>query len=181
MIKINLLPVPKARKQEALIIQTVVGIAGLVFVAAACYFVGLQKKEAIVVAGQKNDQMRRQIEQLKAQVGEVEKFKKQVQTLEEQLGVIRALEKGRTGPVRMMEELTDLVPRKLWITSFKESRKSVQLDGMAESGMVIADFLDSLKGSRFFQNPVLMVVTSQDQSGQPVHRFQITVGVKYDI
>lgn len=181
MIRINLLPVPKVRKQEALIVQAFIGVAALILVAVACYFVGLQKKDAIVAAQQRNEQMKRKIEELRAQVGEVEKFKKQVQALEEQLGVIRALEKGRTGPVKMMDELTEITPRKLWITNFKEQQKKVTMDGFAESGMVIADFLESLKGSRFFQNPTLIVVNSAEQDGNTIHKFQITAMVKYDI
>jgi len=181
MIRINLLPVPKVRKQEALIVQGFIGVAVLVLVAVACYFVSLQKKDAIVAAQQRNELMKRKIEELRAQVGEVEKYKKQVQTLEEQLGVIRALEKGRTGPVKMMDELTEIIPRKLWLSTFKEQGKRLNIDGFAESGMVIADFLDALKGSRFFQNPTLIGVSSSEQDGSTVHKFQITATVKYDI
>ncbi len=181
MIKINLLPVPKVRKQEALIVQSLVGVAALVLVAMGCFFVGKQKQEAINVATTRNSQKMAEIEQLKAQVGEVEKYKKQIQVLEEQLGVIRSLEKGRSGPVKVMDELTEIVPRKLWITSFKESAKKVQIEGFAESGMIIADFLDGLKVSRAFVNPVLLNVNSAEQEGTPVHKFQITMQVKYDI
>ena len=46
---------------------------------------------------------------------------------------------------------------------------------------VIADFLESLKGSRFFQNPTLIVVNSAEQDGNTIHKFQITAMVKYDI
>jgi type IV pilus assembly protein PilN len=181
MIRINLLPVPKVRKQQALIIQAVTGAVALVIVAGACYFVGLQKQSDITTQEAANTQIQRQIDELRAQVGEVEKFKKQVQTLEAQLNVIRSLERGRSGPVKMMEELSDIIPRRVWISSFREASKRVTIEGLAESGMVIADFLDSLKGSRFFENPVLIAVNSQDVDGQSVHRFQVTAGVKYDL
>lgn len=181
MIKINLLPVPKVRKQEALIIQAFAGIAALVIVAFACYLVGIQKKERNAMQAAENSALEQKIKELTAQVGEVEKYKKQAAVLEEQLGVIRALEKGRSGPVKMMDELTELIPRRVWITTFKESQKKVTIDGFAESGMVIADFLDSLKGSRFFQNPNLIVVNGAEQEGQAIHKFQITMMVKYDL
>jgi len=181
MIRINLLPVPKARKQEALIIQAVAGVVILVVVAVVCYFVTIQKKEINVVAQQRNEKLKQDIERLKAQVGEVEKYKQQMQVLQDQISVIRNLEKGRTGPVKMLDELTDLTPRHLWITSFKENQKRLSLDGYAESGMIIADFLDNLKASRFFQGANLVVVSSAEQEGQPVHKFTITASVKYDL
>lgn len=181
MIRINLLPVPKARKQEALIVQAFIGVAALILIVVGCYFVGLQKKDAILAAKQRNDMKQRQIDELRAQVGEVEKYKKQVQSLEDQLGVIRALERGRSGPVKVMDELAEILPRKLWLTSFRENQKKVTMEGMAESGMVIADFLDGIKGSRFFQNPTLIVVNSAEQDGNQLQKFTITASVKYDI
>jgi len=180
MIRINLLPVPKVRKQEALIIQAFAGIAALVLIGFACYMVGIQKQQRNAMQAQENAQLEQKIKELTAQVGEVEKYKKQAAVLEEQLGVIRALEKGRSGPVKMMDELTELIPRRVWITSFKEGGKKVSIDGFAESGMVIADFLDALKSSRYFQNPNLIVVNGAEQEGQPVHKFQITMAVRYD-
>lgn len=181
MIRINLLPVPKARKQETLIVQLVAGVLILGGVAAGCYFIGAGKKSEIASIAAQISQKQREIADLKAKVGEVEKYKKQAQVLEEQIGVIRALEKGRSGPVKMLDELTDLIPRKLWINTFKEGNKRVTVDGVAESGPVIADFLENLKASKYFSNPILSVVSAQDQDGLKLHKFTITFQVKYDI
>jgi type IV pilus assembly protein PilN len=181
MIRINLLPVPKTRKQEALILQTAIGIITLMSVAGVCYFVGLAKKSAITDLNKEIQNVQTEIDKLKAKVGEVEKFKKEAALLEQQLGVIRNLEKGRAGPVKMMDEFTALIPRKLWVTSFKEAAKKVNIEGVAESGTVIADFLDNIKSAKYFQNPQLSSVQGQDLDGQKVHKFIITMQVKYDI
>jgi type IV pilus assembly protein PilN len=181
MIRINLLPVPKARKSEALILQAVAGAVLLALVAVGCYFVSASKQSEIAQINKQIQEKQRELNELKAKVGEVEKYKKQAQVLEEQLGIIRALEKGRSGPVKMMDELTDLTPRKLWITTFKESGKKVTIDGIAESGPLIADFLDNLKSSKYFTGPQLSVVQAQEQEGLKLHKFTITLSVKYDI
>ena len=181
MIRINLLPVPKARKSEALIAQSVMGIAILALVAVGCYFVAASKQAEIDQIGKQIQEKQREINDLKAKVGEVEKFKHQAQVLEEQLGVIRSLEKGRSGPVKMMDELTDLTPRRLWISSFKENGKRVTIEGTAESGPVIADFLENLKSSKYFSNPTLSLVQSQETEGLKLHKFTVSFGVKYDI
>lgn len=181
MIRINLIVVPKLRKQETLVYQAAAGFVFLVVVFAGCYFWGLTKEDVKRSAQERIEVKKQEIRQLEASVGEVEKFKQQVRVLEEQLGVIRALEKGRSGPVKMMDELTDIVPRRLWLTSFRESGKRVTVEGLAESGMVIADFLDNLKSSRFFQNPSLVVVNSAEQEGVSLQKFSITLSVKYDL
>lgn len=181
MIRINLLPVPKARKSEALVLQLVAGVVILAGIAGVSFFISSQKEAEIAEIQGNIAQRQREIEELKAKVGEVEKYKRQAQELERQLGVIRNLEKGRSGPVKMMDELTQIIPRKLWISSFKEAGKRVTIDGQAESGPVISDFLDALKKSKHFTNPELSIVTGSDTQGQKTHKFTITAGVRYDI
>ncbi|MDB5037986.1 MAG: hypothetical protein JWQ35_1514 [Bacteriovoracaceae bacterium] len=181
MIRINLLPVPKVRKREALILQAVVGLVALILVTIGCYFVTISKQSEVTAKHAEIARKQRDIDELKAKVGEVEKYKTQAQNLEQQLGVIRSLEKSRNGPVKLMDELTEIVPRKLWITNYKETNKNVSLEGLAESGPVIADFLDALKASKFFSNVQLSAVTAADQNGNKMHKFTVTVAVKYDI
>jgi type IV pilus assembly protein PilN len=181
MIRINLIPVAKARKQEALILQAVAAVIVLGVVGVGCYFVTVGKQAMVTAKEQEIAQKKRDIEDLKQKVGEVEKYKQQAQTLEQQLGVIRALEKSRSGPVKLMDELTEMVPKKLWLSVFREQNKAVTVEGMAESGPVIADFLDSLKTAKYFSNVQLTSVTAADQSGAKVHKFVITINVKYDI
>lgn len=181
MIRINLLPVPKARRQQALIFQAVAGVACLIGVFLACKMITATKEGAIQQIQADISRKEREIEELKAKVGEVERFKTQAKNLEQQLSVIRALERGRSGPVKLMDELTELIPRKLWITNFRETNKSVSLEGVAESGPIIADFLESLKTAKYFSNAQLGTVNAADQNGQKLQKFTITVQVKYDI
>lgn len=181
MIRINLLPVPKARKQERLIIELAVAAASIVAVIAACLFVTGQKEKAIDVVSAENQQINQDINRLKAKVGEVERYKQKLKTLKDQLGVIQSLQAGRAGPVRMMDELTDLMPRKLWITSFRENNKNLTVDGFGDSGPVIADFLESLKTAQYFSDVELKNVVSATEDGVELHKFQITARVKYSL
>lgn len=179
MIRINLLPVPKARQQEALIIQAVAAVLAIGLTFGGCYLVTGTKQKEVDKVQEQISQTERKINELKAKVGEVEKYKKKLKTLEDQLGVIRKLQSGRSGPVRMMDEFTDLVPRKLWISSFKESAGKVALIGEADSGPVIADFLENLKKAKYFSNPQLGKVTASGQGTESTHKFDINVNVKY--
>lgn len=179
MIKINLLPVPKARQSEALIYQSLIGLVVIALVVVGCYFVGASKQTEIDRINGDISKVNREIEDLKAKVGEVEKFKKKLKSLEEQLGVIRRLQSGRTGPVRMLDEFTDLVPRKLWIQTFKESGGNLTIQGESSSGPDIADFLDRIKKAKYFENPELKTVQSSDSGDAATHKFSITMKVKY--
>ncbi|PIR23930.1 MAG: hypothetical protein COV44_00525 [Deltaproteobacteria bacterium CG11_big_fil_rev_8_21_14_0_20_45_16] len=180
MIRINLIPVPEVRKQEKLIIEAVVAAVAIILVFVGCYFVTASKQSGVAELEKQNREITEEINKLKAKVGEVEKYKQKLKTLKDQLAVINSLQAGRAGPVRMMDELTDLIPRKLWISSFKESNKKVTMQGFASDGPVIADFLDSLKTAKFFSDIDLQTVNQQDREGNSLQRFTINATVKYD-
>lgn len=181
MIRINLIPVPKVRKQEKLIIEAAVALAAIVVVVVACYLYSSGKQATLDALAKENKKIERQIAQLKAKVGEVEKYKQKLKTLRDQLAVINSLEAGRTGPVRMMDELTDLIPRKVWVTSFREKGRKVTIQGFGDDGQTIADFLEALKASKHFSGVDLSTVQSASQDSQDVHRFTINLNVKYDL
>lgn len=181
MIRINLIPVPKARRQEKLIIESLVGLFVILGTVIACYFIGVDKASSIEVLQAENDELNQEIAQLRSKVGEVDKYKEQAETLESQLGVIRSLEAARVGPVRLMDELTQIVPRQLWIDSFRESDRSVSIQGVASDGPVIADFMDNLKRSSFFDEPELNNVQSHEEGGVSLQRFSINMSVHYDL
>lgn len=180
MIRINLIPVPKVRKQQKLIIEAIVAVASIIGVVIVCSFVSSLKEQAVSKLKAENQEITNQISQLKSKVGEVEKYKQKLQTLKDQLGVINSLQAGRAGPVRMMDELTSLVPRKLWLTTFREQNKKVSVQGYGDDGPTIADFLDNLKQSQYFSNVELDGVQQAAQDGADVHRFTINMSVKYD-
>lgn len=181
MIRINLIPVPKVRKQERLIVEAIVAVAAIILVAVACMIVSSSKETTINELEAKNRQINEEINRLKAKVGEVEKYKQKLKTLKDQLGVINSLQAGRAGPVRMMDELTGLVPTKLWLTSFKETNRAVTVQGFASDGPIIADFLESLKKAQYFSNVDLKSVQQATENGSDIHRFTITAQVKYDL
>jgi type IV pilus assembly protein PilN len=180
MIRINLLPAPKARKQERLLIEGFIAALSIAGVIAGCIILSGTKERVIDDLEAHNQKIQVQINELKARVGEVEKFKQKQKTLTDQIKVIKDLEARRSGPVRMMDELTDLVPRKMWIESFKENNGKLSVQGTAQDGPIIADFLEAIKRSKHFLNAVLQNVQSQEVSGQTLHRFNINLDVKYE-
>lgn len=180
MIRINLIPVPKVRKQERLIVEAGIAVAVIIITCVVGYLIGASKYTEIEKYQAENRKITEEINKLKAKVGEVEKYKQKLKTLKDQLGVINALQAGRSGPVRMMDELTDLVPRKLWLNNFKEQNRKVTMQGVASDGPVIADFLENLKKAKFFSNVELLTVQAQEQDGLKLQRFTITADVKYD-
>lgn len=180
MIRINLLPVPKARKQERLIIELAVATVIIAVTLAVGYFVGDSKAAAIGRLRADNQALKEEINRYRARVGEVDKYKQKLQTLRDQLKVIESLQAGRSGPVKVLDELTEITPRRLWITNLKESNQKLNLQGVGEDGPTIADFLENLKQSKYFSNVELQNLQLQEQNGVKLQKFTINLNVKYN-
>ena len=82
----------------------------------------------------------------------VKAFKKQKKELQNKLDIIDSLERARNGPVRVLDELSQNVPGRLWLTAVKTKGSGIKLEGQSLDTGVVADFLRGLNGSAFFQN-----------------------------
>lgn len=174
MIKINLLPVRAAKKKETLRQQ--ISIAVMSFVAVLLvigYFhVGITKSLSEVNA--RTASVEEELKRTKAQIGEVSKYKEAKKVLEDKLGVIESLKKGKAGPVKMLDELSRVTPEKLWVSSFKEHDGGINIDGMAISEEVIAQFMTELEKSPAFKDIELVVTEQVVQAGLKLKKFSLT-------
>lgn len=66
--------------------------------------------------------------------------------------MIDSLEAARTGPVRVLDELSETVPERLWLTSMSAKGKALTLEGQSLDTGVVADFLRGLNASPYFKN-----------------------------
>lgn len=179
MIKINLLPTKQAKKKESTFLQLGVAGAALIIALIVCVFLNqmIQRKldnEQVVI----ND-LNAKLNKLKSVIDKVEEYKKEKQDLESKINAIKQLNDQRSGPVKFLAEFAAIVPERAWITSFKESEKSMQLEGIAADGPTVTTFVDNLRGSKFFSNVDLLRVEQVTEKGQNRQKFYINCSVTY--
>ena len=97
------------------------------------------------------------------------------------LDVIQELEKGKTGPVLLLADVADAVPRDmLWLTSYQESRGTLTLTGTAMDNETVALFMNNLERGGQISTVDLESATLRDipQYGLKVSDFvlQCTLG-----
>lgn len=173
MIKINLLPVRESQKKEKLREQIVVLIASVVFVFVGCAaaFTTIQTK-----ISRKNEEIVQQtsvVEQLKKQIGEVEKVKKLQAELQSKLDILSKLKENKTGPAHMLDELSVATPEKLWIDSFDNVAGVVNLSGLGVNEEVVATFLQQLESSSYYKNVELQSLDQATIDGHKLQKFKI--------
>jgi type IV pilus assembly protein PilN len=196
MIKINLLPIRQARKRESVKQQLILFAVLLVGAGVGLY---LWNNHMTTKVDDKKKQIRttkQQIEQYKRAIGEVEKFKGLEETLERKLKIIESLVKGKSGPVKVLDRLSQLVPKQVWLTNWSEGGGKVTCEGEALSNKYVADFVSALKesykdgtaaalgdgektGKKYFTNVKLVGVEADKQSRFVT--FKITMKVNYSI
>jgi type IV pilus assembly protein PilN len=194
MIRINLLPRKKARKQDAgqkQILYMGAALAGW-FVLLTFYYLHKEGERDTLV--RENQTVQAEIDRLKAELGDYDKIKAQREELLKQQETIKALESKRTGPVFLLREVSEILTRgkgptfdrvlyeellrrdpnagfnaawdtrRVWIESYDEEGLRVRIKGGAKSNEDVAEFLKRLQASVFFKE-VVLESTSQVSSG----------------
>ena len=180
MIKINLLPVRAAKKKETLRQQISVAVMSLVLVLIVIGYFHFRIVKNIGEVTTKIASTEGELQKTKAQIGEVSKFKEAKKVLENKLGVIESLKKGKAGPVKMLDELSSVTPEKLWLNSFKEQGGSINIDGTAISNEVIAQFMTDMEKSSNFKDIELVVTEQIEQGGVKMKKFSLTGKLETD-
>lgn len=175
MIRINLLPVKKSRRQEAMRTELMLaglGLVGVVLLLGAVFaFKAVQASEMSA----ENARIQTHINELKEVVARVEEIERLKGDLTQKLQVIKQLKASKAGPVRLLDELAQATPEKLQLTSLDEKAGLVKLAGVSVSNEVISQFLSNLEGSEFLRDVYLNAIDQKAIEGVKLKTFSITM------
>ncbi len=98
--------------------------------------------------------------------------------MEKKLAVLDKLKAGKSGPVRLLDELSAALPDKLWLTKFSEKSGAINLAGVADSENTVAVFMKRLDSSPYYKN-VELSVTEQTKAGdRKMQKFTLNCSVE---
>lgn len=179
MIRINLLPVRAEKKKESLRQQGAIALGVVVLVGAVIAGVHLTLGADIRERQDQITERNAKIAALKVKIGEVKEYKQKKRDLEEKIAVIGGLEAKQTGPAKVLYELAQLTPEKVWIESLKDNGGSLILDGVAIDNQTIAQFMTKLETSSWFKAVRLDVTKQVTRGGATLKAFTIKANVVY--
>jgi len=181
VIRVNLLPTRKAKRQEAGQRQfLIMGLAILATIGGVVFF-HLQATNELEKAQHDNTLLQADVERLKSELGDYDKVRAQREELLRQRKTIQSLETGRTGPVYLLRELSEILSpgkgptfdrvtyeetlrkdpnagfsnwetKRAWLESYTEENMLVKIRGSAKSNEDVAEFLKRLNSSVFFKD-----------------------------
>jgi type IV pilus assembly protein PilN len=138
MIRINLLPVREARRREDLRQYGMQFVLVLLVTIAGIGFAHSRVSDKI------------DIRQFKPQLDQVAAFRKKKASLEKKIDVIDGLDRARSGPVRVMDELATHTPERLWLNGLATKGRRLELTGESLDNELVAVFLRALGESPHF-------------------------------
>lgn len=179
MVRINLLPVRVSKKKEAGQQQLILFALVLVFGIIANWLWASSRTSELDARKKKLTSTQAEIAQLDRIIGEVKNIKDQQAQLREKLDVLGQLKTGRTGPVRMLDELATVMPRRLWLTKLEEKGGTVTLAGSASTIDEVSELMAALRASQHFRNVELGKTTAKTDKGLRFVDFTLSAGVAY--
>lgn len=182
MIKINLLPYREREKRESLTKQVVKVVVPLIAIFLVVGSVHLYFWLKIVAIQKEVRELENKMVSLNKIIGDIEKFKKDKAVFEKKLAIINNLEANRFAPIRMLDELTSLVPVKdIWLEKLTEKGPEVIIEGVARNNIAVALFMKNLAGSQLVRSVDLISTKEREIAGVKLQQFVVSCVMKKGI
>ena len=178
MIKVNLLPTKKKRKQKpvpAFLIYTVLLTlaVGAIFLYIAYHF-----NSAVSAKKTKVRENEKTIAALKEKIKAVEDFEKLNKTFQQRKDIIEELGRNKSRPVKILDEISAVLPAGVWLTSADVTGIDVSLSCIAFSNTDVVNYVNNLKNSKLFTDIYLQESVQSKVATNTVYSFKLTFKVK---
>jgi len=115
---------------------------------------------------------------LKPQINKINQLIQKREELNLRLNLIRDLNRARTAPVKLLDELSLQVPEYLWLTKVGMAGSAVQVEGITFSNLVIADLMSRLERTDLYSEIDLTKAERRLLGSEKVIHFIITANGK---
>jgi Tfp pilus assembly protein PilN len=104
-------------------------------------------------------------------------LQKQKEAYDKKIALINLLKSQRDLAVRIMDQLSRVLPEWVWLNDVTFETKSVQIRGNALSNNLIADYISSLENSPYFEGVNLISSTQRTQGNDQYLEFSLTASI----
>lgn len=165
MILINLLP--HREEKRRLRKQAFFAGLGLSLAVGALIVALVYGVQAQMIAGQqeRNQYLRSAITKLDEEIKDVSALKAEIESLKARQRAVEDLQTGRNMPVYLLNELVAQTPEGIYLTAIRQSGRTVQITGMAQTNERVSEFLRNTSSrSTWLERPELVEIKATNQS-----------------
>ncbi len=179
MIKVNLLPVKRKKKQKplpAFLIATVIlTVIICIIMAYLAFFFStrLSQKKSQFAANE------RKMAELKEQIKAVDDFERRNKMFKDRNDVIEQLGKNKSVPVKILSEVASLIPKGIWLQNMSVSgTNNISMDGYGFTNSEIVTYVENLKASPLFTEVYLQESKGMEKEKISIYMFKLTCKTK---
>jgi type IV pilus assembly protein PilN len=183
----------------------------IVFAIVICLFIEKVKQDELTAITRENQNTQGQIDSIKQQIANHDEIKAKLKELRDREEAIQKLQSARSGPTSTLLELAHVLTpgrgpttdrdkleqmkrdnpsevynanwdaRRLWLTSYQETDRTLKLGGLARDGEDVSEFERRLKLSDYFTDVKLLPgqKTIDAQTHQELFKFDLSAKVRY--
>ena len=145
MIRINLLPFRAARKKENIRRQVSYYLGSVVLALVVMTYAFLQVRGELSSLKGEKQRIEKELATFEETIERIDELEKLIADIRIKLDVIKDLEMKKTGPVHLLDQVAEAVPRdKLWLSSFVEKDGKLTLTGTAMDNETFSLFMTQL-------------------------------------
>ena len=159
MIRINLLPHREMRRERRK--KDFVALALLTVIVSGCAAVAVAMGISTQIDAQqaRNDYITKENEKLDAQIKEIAQLREEIDGLRARQQAVENLQRDRTVPVHVMDELVKLTPDGIYFRQLKQEDRKIVLSGVAQSNERVSNLPSGLaKNTPWLERPELVEI-----------------------
>jgi type IV pilus assembly protein PilN len=145
-------------------------VLGLIYIATMGLVLTSKRRHLDEEIGKAKEEVAR----LKSIIDEVKSYEDKKKSLEEKIALINNLKTNQRGPVRLMDEVSKALPDLVWLTDLQVTGNLLTLKGKTLSPNAVATYLENLKKSPFFAEPVFKNL-GREAGPQGIYSWEMTV------
>ena len=155
MIRINLLPFRAARKREDIRQQVSIFVLLIIFLILGLSYYSIHLDKKITKITNEITQVNNEIALYKEKAKRVNEIRAAIAIYEKKVDTIKSLKSRRREVIVLLDNTTELIiPEKMWLTSLKINKTTVEMSGIAFDQKTVADFMTKIGESPLFDKDV---------------------------
>jgi type IV pilus assembly protein PilN len=161
MPRINLLPWREKERRErknAFLVMLGGALVGGLLASGAFYLI---MTSMISAQQERNNRLRTEIRILDRQIQEINNLESQKQRFISRMQVIDKLQRSRSEIVHLFDEVTNIMPDGVYLTSMKQRGRQLKFEGVAQSSTRVSTLMRSIAASQWLRDPELEVVENK--------------------
>lgn len=175
MIKINLISTKRKPPKKVTELQQQMVLAALILILVGIgmgyHWVNLTKRINALKAEKASKEAHKKAQE--KQLEEVKNVEAERKQVTDKIAIIEQLKKNQTGPVRMLDELSKMLPPGVNLTSLVEKSGQVNIDGEAFTNNDLVRFIDNLKANQFFKDVFLLESVQASEEGTDIYKYKM--------